>query len=243
MLTAMQVKKNPKADLNRDSGLYFVIGLTIVLFLTWRALEYKSYDSVQEEIVQLVQVDNLDEDAPVTEQIRTTPPPPPPAAPEVIEVIEDTEEVEETIIESTEITQETVIDDVVEASDIDVVEEEEEIIVPFAVIEEVPVFPGCEGLSAAEQRTCFQKKIQEHVANNFTYPEVAKELGIQGKVFVLFTVGSDGLVTDIKTRGPDALLEKEAHRIIASLPKMKPGRQRNRNVSVPYSIPVYFKLL
>ena len=240
----MQVKKNPNADLNRNSGLYFVIGLTIVLFVTWRALEWKSYDSVQEEIVQLIEVDDMDEEAPVTEQIRTAPPPPPPAAPEVIEVIEDTEEVEETVIESTEITQETVIADVdLDASDIDLVEEEEEVIVPFAVIEEVPIFPGCEGLSRAEQRACFQQKMQEHVAKNFKYPETAAELGIQGKVFVLFTIGQDGLVTRINTRGPDALLEKEAHRIIASLPKMKPGRQRNRNVSVPYSIPIFFKLM
>ena len=240
----MKVKKNPKADLNRDSGLYFVIGLTIVLFLTWRALEWKTFDTVHEEIVQLVQVDELDEKAPVTEQFRTPPPPPPPAAPEVIEVIEDTEEIEETIIESTEITQETVIADVdLEASDIDVVEEEEEISVPFAVIEEVPIFPGCEGLSKAEQRTCFQQKIQDHVAKNFQYPETALELGIQGKVFVLFTIGSDGLVKNIRTRGPDRILEGEAQRIIASLPKMKPGRQRNRNVSVPYSIPIFFQLL
>lgn len=239
----MQVKKNPKADLNRDSGLYFVIGLTIVLFLTWRALEYKSYDSVQEEIVQLIQVDDTNEEAPVTEQIRTAPPPPPPAAPEVIEVIEDTEEVEETIIESTEITQETVISEVVDASDIDVVEEEEEVVVPFAVIEEVPIFPGCEGLSRAEQRECFQQKIQEHVAKNFQYPQTAQELGIQGKVFVLFKINNEGLVAGIQTRGPDPLLEKEAKRIIASLPKMKPGRQRNKNVSVPYSIPIFFKLM
>lgn len=240
----MQVKKNPQADLNRNSGLYFVIGLTIVLFVTWRALEWKSYDSVQAEIVQLFDVDDMDEKAPVTEQIRTAPPPPPPAAPEVIEVIDDAEEVEETVIESTEITQETVIADVdLDASDINLVEEEEEIVVPFAIIEEVPVFPGCEGLSKAEQRACFQEKIQEHVAKNFEYPETAKELGIQGKVFVLFTVGSNGVVSGIKTRGPDALLEKEAHRIIASLPKMKPGRQRNRNVSVPYSIPIFFKLM
>ena len=240
----MQVKKNPNADLNRNSGLYFVIGLTIVLFVTWRALEWKSYDSVQEEIVQLIEVDDMDEEAPVTEQIRTAPPPPPPAAPEIIEVIEDTEEVEETVIESTEITQETVIADVdLDASDIDLVEEEEEVIVPFAIIEEVPVFPGCEGVSKAEQRACFQKKMQEHVASNFKYPETAAELGIQGKVFVLFTIGRDGMVTRINTRGPDALLEKEAHRIIAALPKMKPGRQRNRNVSVPYSIPIFFKLM
>jgi protein TonB len=162
----------------------------------------------------------------------------------VIEVIEDTEEIEETIIESTEITQETVIADVdLDASDIDLVEEEEEVVVPFAVIEEVPVFPGCEGLSKAEQRECFQQKIQDHVAKNFQYPETALELGIQGKVFVLFTIGNDGLVKNIRTRGPDRILEGEAERIIASLPKMKPGRQRNRNVSVPYSIPIFFQLL
>lgn len=240
----MQVKKNPKADLNRDSGLYFVFGLAVVLFLTWRALEWKSYDSIQEEIVQLIQVDNLDEKAPVTEQLLTAPPPPPPAAPEMIEIIEDTEEIEETVIESTETTQETVVADVdLEASDINVVEEEEDIVVPFAVIEEVPVFPGCEGLSRADQRTCFQQKVQEHIRDNFTYPKTAEELGIQGKVFVQFTIDTNGYVSEIKTRGPDHLLEVEAKRIIASLPQMKPGRQRNRNVRVPYSIPINFKLM
>ena len=122
----MRVKKNPKADLSRDSGLFFVIGLTIVLFVTWRALEYKTYDNVHEEIVQLVDAETLDEDVPKTEFIRTAPPPPPPAAPEVIEVIDDEEEVEETIIESTEISQETIIAEVdLDASDLDVEEEDE----------------------------------------------------------------------------------------------------------------------
>lgn len=242
--TAMQVKKNPKADLNRDSGLYFVFGLAVVLFLTWRALEWKTYDTVQDEIVQLVQADNLDEDVPVTEQIPTQPPPPPPPAPEVIEVIDDTEEIEETVIESTEISQETVVANIdLEASDINVLEEEDDIVVPFAIIEEVPIFPGCEGLSKADQRTCFQQKVQDHIRDNFRYPETAEELGIQGKVFVQFTIGMDGHVTEIKTRGPDLLLEREAKRIIASLPQMKPGRQRNRSVKVPYSIPINFKLM
>ncbi|EAR15033.1 energy transducer TonB [Robiginitalea biformata] len=240
----MQVKKHPNADLNRNSGLYFVIGLTLVLFVTWRALEYKSYEQPHEELIHMVDVPMLDENVPKTEQIRTAPPPPPPAAPEVIEVVEDTEEIEETLIESTEMTQETVVADVdLEASDIEVVEEEEEISVPFAVIEEVPVFPGCEGVSREEQRTCFQQKIQEHIARNFQYPETATELGIQGKVYVLFYIGTDGQVAGIETRGPDKMLEAEARRIIASLPQMKPGRQRNKNVRVPYSIPINFKLL
>ena len=189
------------------------------------------------------QLDDLKEDVPVTEQVNL-PPPPPTAAPEFIEVIENSEEIQETLIESTEISQETVIADVeLDASDLDVLEAEEEIVVPFAIIEEVPIFPGCEGLSKTEQRTCFQRKIQEHIRDNFRYPETAEELGIQGKVFVQFAIGTDGKVTDIKMRGPDHLLEMEAQRIIASLPQMKPGRQRNQNVKVPYSIPINFKLM
>ena len=238
----MQVKKNPKADLNRNSGLYFVMGLTIVLFVTWRALEYKTYDNVQEEIVQLFDTDNLDEEVPKTEVIITAPPPPPPAAPEVIEVIEDTEEVEETIIESTETSQEAVIAEIdLDASDINVEEEEEEVVVPFAIIEEVPVFPGCE--NASDKKACFNEMMQKHVQKNFTYPKTAEELGIEGRVFVQFVIGSDGNISAIKTRGPDPSLEKEAKRIIASLPQMIPGRQRNKAVSVPYSIPINFRLL
>ncbi len=238
----MQVKKNPKADLSRDSGLYFVIGLTIVLFATWRALEYKSYDSTQEEIVQLYDTDNLDEEVPKTEVIITAPPPPPPAAPEVIEVIEDTEEVEETVIESTETSQDAVIAEIdLDASDINVEEEEEEIVVPFAIIEEVPVFPGCE--NASDKKACFNEMMQKHVQKNFMYPRTAEELGIEGRVFVQFVISNDGNITGIRTRGPDPSLEKEARRIIASLPQMIPGRQRNKRVSVPYSIPINFKLM
>ncbi len=237
----MRVKKNPKADLNRNSGLYFVIGLTVVLFLTWRALEYKSYpkDEVVREMVQAV--DDLKEDVPVTEMIKTTPPPPPPAAPEVIEVVEDTEEVEETIIESTETSQEAVIEDAIAVDDVEVGEEEEEIVVPFAIIENVPIYPGCESAKNNEERkACFQQKVQEHIVKEFTYPPAALELGIKGRVFVQFVIDSKGNIGDIRMRGPDKTLEKEAHRIVASLPKMIPGKQRGRPVSVPYSIPINF---
>lgn len=237
----MQVKKNPKADLNRNSGLYFVIGLTVVLFLTWRALEYKSYpkDEVVRDMVQAV--DDLKEDVPVTEMIKTTPPPPPPAAPELIEVVEDTEEVEETIIESTETSQEAVIEDAIAVDDVEVGEEEEEIVVPFAIIENVPIYPGCESAKNNEERkACFQQKVQEHIIKEFTYPPAALELGITGRVFVQFVIDSKGNIGDIRMRGPDKTLEKEAHRIVASLPKMTPGKQRGRSVSVPYSIPINF---
>ncbi len=240
----MRPKKNPKADLNRYSGLYFVIGLNLVLFATWRALEYKTYETSQEITVLMETPIDLKEDVPITETFRSAPPPPPPAAPELIEIVEDELEIEETIIESTETSQEAVIEDaVLSVDDIDVGEEEEEITVPFAIIEDVPVFPGCESGTDAEKRACFQRKVQEHIRDNFSYPPMALEMGIEGKVYVQFIIDNTGLIQNIRTRGPDRLLEQEATRIIASLPKMTPGKQRGRTVNVPYSIPVTFKIL
>ncbi|SDM62467.1 energy transducer TonB [Kriegella aquimaris] len=241
----MELKKNPKADLNRDSGLFFVIGLALVLFVVWRALEFKSYDTTTEEVIIAHTAESdLREEVPVTEILNVPPPPAPPAAPAIIEVVEDVSDIEETVIQSTEINQETIIDDaVVSVDEIEVEEEEEEITVPFAVIENIPVFPGCEQGSDAEKRACFQQKVQEHINKNFQYPPIALEMGIQGKVYVQFVINTEGHVTNIRTRGPDKLLEQEAERIIAALPKMTPGKQRGRAVNVPYSIPVTFRLL
>ena len=91
-------------------------------------------------------------------------------------------------------------------------------------------------------RSVFREKMNKHLAKNYKYPEAAMELGINGKVFVMFVINSEGYVSNIRTRGPDKILEKEANRIIALLPKMTPGKQRGRAVNVPYSIPINFKL-
>ncbi|MFD0797243.1 energy transducer TonB [Maribacter chungangensis] len=239
----MQVKKNPEVDLNLNSGLYFVFGLTLVLFLTWRALEYKTYTKDDVIVASMDLKDEIKEEVPMTEQVKTLPPPPPPAAPEIIQIAEDNDDVEETIIESTESDQESVIEAPVAVDDIIVDELEEEISVPFAVIEDVPIFPGCEHLkNRDEQRACFQKKIQEHVAKEFKYPDVAVEMGIQGRVYVQFAINNKGYISDIRVRGPDKNLEMEASRIVATIPKMTPGMQRGRAVRVPYSIPINFKL-
>ncbi len=233
----MEPKKNPKADVGRNSGLYFVVGLALVMLIVWRGLEWKKYDKANDYDIALSVEDQLDEEVPMTEQIKTPPPPPPPAAPEVIEVVEDEEEVEETVIESTETSQE---EEVMEIEEVEVEEVEEDISVPFAVIEDVPVFPGCEG--ASNKKQCFQEMMQKHIRKNFRYPEIAQEMGIQGRVAVMFTIQKDGSIGDIRMRGPDKNLEAEALRIINKLPKMTPGKQRGRPVKVPFSIPITFKL-
>ncbi len=233
----MEPKKNPKADLTRNSSLYFVIGLAVVMLLVWRGLEWKTYEDDGNFDYTLNVEDELDEEVPMTEQIKTPPPPPPPAAPEVIEVVEDEEEVEETVIESTETSQE---EEIIEVEDVEVEEVEEDVDVPFAVIEDVPIFPGCERKS--DKRACFNEMMQKHIRKNFRYPEIAQEMGVQGRVNVIFTIQKDGSIGNVRMRGPDKNLEKEAARIIGKLPKMTPGKQRGRAVRVPFSIPITFKL-
>jgi periplasmic protein TonB len=234
----MQPKKNEKVDLTKNSSLYFVIGLATILFISWQAIEWKTYEKDLYGYEALNVDDEDDEEIPITEQLKTPPPPPPPPppAPEVIEVVEDEEEVEETVIESTETNE----DEIVEI--VEVEEEFDDVDVPFAVIEDVPIFPGCERVSKSERRNCFQEKMNKHIRKNFRYPEIAQEMGIQGRVYVNFIIAKDGQITNIRMRGPDKNLEKEAQRIIAKLPNMIPGKQRGRPVRVPFSIPITFRL-
>ncbi|NJB71062.1 TonB family protein [Saonia flava] len=115
-----------------------------------------------------------------------------------------------------------------------------ETVIPFAKVDEVPIFPGCENIE--DKKACFNEKIHEHIRKNFNYPKEAQEKGIQGRVNVMFTISKKGEMVDFRMRGPDSLLEKEAERIISRLPKMKPGKNGGKKVGVAYSIPITFKL-
>lgn len=239
----MRPKKNPELEIGRNSSLYFAIGLNIMLLISWQALEYKTYEKDLASIDILEVEHDVEEEIPIV-HINTPPPPPPPVAvTESIEIVEDIADVEETVIESTETNQDEIIQDViVRVEDVNVEEVEEDVEVPFAIIENIPVFPGCEGMSKKEMKDCFQKKMQEHVVKNFKYPDTALELRIQGRVSVVFVIDSKGYTTSVRSRGPDEILEKEAERIIKLLPKMKPGKQRGKPVKVSYAVPIFFKL-
>ena len=235
----MQPKKSEKADLSKNSSLYFVIGLSLILLISWQAIEWRTYEKVYAYEALNVE-DEDDEEIPITEKLKTPPPPPPPPppAPEVIEVVEDEEEVEETVIESTETNE----DEIIEVEEVEIEEEFDDVDVPFAVIEDVPIFPGCEKVAKSERRKCFQEQMNKHIRRNFRYPEIAQEMGIQGRVYVNFIISKDGSISNIRMRGPDKNLEKEAQRIISKLPSMIPGKQRGRAVRVPFSIPITFRL-
>ena len=237
----MESKKSTKANVGRNSSLYFAIGLAAMLFLTNYAINFKTYDKSDIDIGMVNMEEELEEEIPLTEQIQTPPPPPPPpAAPEVIEIVEDEVEIEETVIESTEVDQET---EIVEVEEIEVEEVDEDIDVPFSVIENVPIFPGCEKGNNNEKRDCMSKKISAFVNKKFN-TELAGELGLSGRqrINVIFKIDKTGSVVGIRARAPHPGLEKEAKRVIGLLPKMKPGKQRGKPVNVPYSLPIIFQV-
>ncbi len=238
----MELKKNPKANVGRNSSLYFAIGLALMLFLTNFAINYKTYDKSDIDIGQLNLDDLDDEEIPITEQLQTPPPPPPPpAAPEEIEIVEDEEEVEETVIESTEVDQET---EIIEVEEVEVEEVEEDIDVPFSVIENVPIFPGCENKKGNQaKKDCMSEKIKKFVNKKFN-TELAGDLGLSGRqrINVIFKIDKTGKVVGVRSRAPHPGLEKEAARVINLLPRMKPGKQRGKAVNVPYSLPIIFQV-
>lgn len=224
----MILKKNPKADLSRKSGLFLSIGLVVSLALVIMAFEWKFYD--EGSLVDLGQVDDNFEDImeiPPTQQ----PPPPPPVIqqPEIIEV-PDEEEIEEEIEVNLdiEVTEETVIEDIIfeEAPEEEVADQ------IFTIVEEQPSFQG--GGNAA-----FLKWVGE----NLDYPSQAQRMGIEGRVYVQFVIEKDGTITDVKAiKGIGAGADEEAVRVIKSAPKWTPGKQRGKPVRVRMILPIMFKL-
>lgn len=244
----MKPKKNPSIVIGRNSSIYFAIGLNIMLFISWRMLEHKSYVK-DPNYAEILVTGNamLEEDIPIIKLNAGPPPPPAFVTHENTIIVDDAaEEIEETIIESSESSQEDRImtysnSENINASDIYIDAIEEDVDVPFALIENAPIFPGCEGLSKKERKACFEQKMQSHIQAHFEYPTIALDSKIQGRVFVVFMIDSKGYVSNLRSRGPDLLLEKEAERIIRLLPKMTPGKQRDKAVKVTYSVPIHFK--
>jgi protein TonB len=233
----MEVKKNPKANLENHNKQFMLLGLALALLVIYIGIEWKTFDRNIADLGLANLEDEEEIEIPITERIQEVkPPPPPPPAPEKIEIVEDEEEIEETVLESTE-TDES---EAVEVEEIEEVEEEEEMDdVPFAIIEEVPIYPGCKG-SNAEKKKCFSANIQKHVNKKYN-TGLAGDLGLapgKKRVFVMFKIDKKGKIVDVRARGPHARLEKEAIRVISLLPTMTPGKQRGRSVGVKYTLPI-----
>lgn len=239
----MEPKKNPKADVGRRSMLFFQVGMILMLLLAWQAIEWKTYDKSLTDYGKLDVGDELIEEIPITQQLTPPPPPPPPPpAPEVIDVIEDEEEVEETVIESTEAHQDEKIVEVKEIRE--EVVEEEIADVPFAVIENVPIYPGCENEKGNDaKKKCMSEKVSTFINKKFN-TDLAGDLGLAGRqrISVQFKIDKNGKIIDVRARAPHPRLEKEAVRVVEGLPDMTPGKQRGKPVGVLYSLPIVFDI-
>ncbi|HBK72052.1 MAG TPA: energy transducer TonB [Flavobacteriaceae bacterium] len=231
----MEIKKSPKANLENYSKLFLQLGLVLALLISYVSIEYKTFDRELDDLLGGNMEEVEEEDIPITERIeQVKPPPPPPPAPEKIEIVEDEKEVIEDVLDTTDTDEDVEIKEIVE------VEEEEEMgDIPFSIIEDAPIYPGCKG-NKAELRKCLQKSIQKHIARKFN-TGLAGELGLdpgKKRVIVIFKIDKKGNIVDVVARGPHARLEKEGIKVVKMLPKMIPGKQRGRAVGVKYTLPI-----
>ena len=209
--------------------MFMQIGMIISLLIAWLAFEHKSYDKREIDPSLLNREVTIDEEmVEITKQDEQKPQPVEvPKQTTQLEIVQDDVEVEDIEInaevEQNEVLEEYVAPEVVEE---EVVEQE-----IFKIVEEMPAFPGGEA------------KLMEYVAKNVKYPQIARETGVQGRVYVNFVVEPDGSVSNVSVlRGIGGGCDEEAMRVVKSMPKWKPGKQRGKAVRVSYMLPVNFKL-
>lgn len=228
----MEVKKSPKADLERGKTMGILMGMIVGLAVMFVGFEWSDREITivkDEGVADII----AEEEVEITRQEDTPPPPPPPPAPavaEVLTVVEDDVKLDDVEIASTEDDASTAQ---VEAyTPPAVVEEEEESEQQiFTVVETMPEFPGG------------QMALLKYLSNSIKYPVIAQENGIQGRVSCSFVVNKDGSIVDAEViRGVDPSLDKEALRVINAMPKWTPGKQRGKPVRVKYTVPITFRL-
>jgi len=224
----METKKSKKADLESKKPIFLEIGMILALAAVLLAFNYRSYDKGGVLNIQVRVDDTPEEIIPITKQEVKPPPPPPPKQVTIINIVKDDVEVEDDIEIDAEADQNTEVEDF-----IPIVEEEEEVpeMEIFQVVESPPQYPGGDAAR--------MKFLQE----NIKYPQMARESGIQGTVYVTFVVEPDGSVSDVRVlRGIGGGCDEEAVRVIKMMPKWIPGKQRGKPVRVQFNMPIKFTL-
>ncbi len=232
----MQVKKSPKADLENKKFIFLQIGFVLALTICLVAFEWSQEEVGLSVLGDLSLEEIWEEEIESTIQEEDIPEPEPEPEPEIEEVFEeliivdDEAEVDSRLDIDAEADETTAtIIDMSRFSDGD--EDEELDVIDFAVVEEKPIFPGGDAA------------LLQFIRDNTRYPPIAKENGIQGRVFVQFVIDVNGKVTSVQiARGVDPYLDQEALRVVRLLPDWKPGRQRGQNVPVSFIVPINFRL-
>ena len=228
----MEAKKSDKANLEKTKTMYTLLGLVIALSIVILAFEWKTYDKEAEEVQLTTVVQEVEEMIIQTRQEEPPPPPeePPQAETTEFEIVDDDQELEnEFSIETFENTGNA--DVFVPKVEIEEEEEEEDERTIFTVVEESASFPG--GMP----------EMYKYIGSKLVYPQQARETGTQGKVFVTFVVEKDGSLTDVKVlRDIGSGCGEEAVRVVKSMPKWKPAKQRGKAVRMQFNLPISFTL-
>ena len=243
------LKKQPTKQLEKFSNIFMQLGLVLVLFVVFVSLEHKTAQKTvaDENLNFKSEVYQFNPNTAVVFRKEPKIIPKQETPKQKLVFFEKIKKGDNPIIE-------TVIDidtEDLKILDIDSFEEEKEDeefkpedAVSFINIQNAPVFKGCEGLSKAENKVCFDKKMKRFVQSNFN-AGLANELGLNAgkyKIRTQFIIDEKGNVIDIKIRAPNRQLEKETSRLIKKLPQFTPGQQQNRFVRVRYTLPIAFSV-
>ncbi|NOZ35454.1 MAG: energy transducer TonB [Chlorobi bacterium] len=221
----MEIKKNPKANLEKYKLMFLAIGLIISIGVLVSAFNWSSTSAKSDLAVnQNIEEEDMVE---ITRQDEKKPPPPQQQQKqqtiEVINIIDNNEDVNDDV----ELNLEYDENEDINLEDTNNGEEDQ----IFIYVKNMPEFPG--GVVA----------LKRYIATHVVYPAVARENGIEGTVFLRFEVTKTGKIGKVELqKGVDPLLDNEAIKVIKTLPRFKPGEQNGKKVSVWYSIPVTFKL-
>jgi len=228
----MELKKSEKADLESKKGIFFQVGLIFAMAVMLVAFEWKSYDAIDVNTFDGQKATNeVEELATITQQNTPPPPPPPPAPSLVLNIVENTAEINDDISIDAEADEMTEVEEYKAPAIKQEEEEEVEEQQIFMVVENAPAFPGGD---AARMK---------FLQDNIKYPQMARESGIQGTVYVTFVVERSGAVTDVKIlRGIGGGCDEEAVRVVQNMPKWEPGKQRGKPVRVQFNMPIKFTL-
>jgi protein TonB len=231
----LRKKYNRTVSIALAFGIVIIATAVITPYLNAKAAENR--EKKKERQVE-IKLENLDQP---NQQVAPPPPPPPPPTdvvqqqkyvpPQVVDSIkpEDVKQLMTADQAQTEVTNKEVVEVVQQVKE--EVQEAEAEPEPFVVVEEMPSFPGGD--------VALLKYIGEHTQ----YPEVAKENNIQGKVIIRFCVTAKGGVSQVSVlKGVDPELDKEAIRVVNTLPPFKPGKQGGKPVPVWYMVPITFTL-
>jgi len=242
-------EKKHQANLQKNNGLYFQIGLIATLFIVFGVFQLRFVTGPIDvgkppidigEVINSAPVDYIiEENIPkeVKEQVVISKP----KSFENLKVVDDNDPLLKDLID----TPPVIVDKGPSVDDI-LVDDLPPVIdtFPVALVSNYPEYPGCDKFDDKKKKfECFQKKIAKHIQRKFD-SDIAAENGLSGvqKITIVFTISHEGDIIDVKARAPHPELQKEAVKAVKSLPKMKPAKQGYKKVNVTYALPLLFKV-